>query len=453
MMRGYSLLVILCCYLFIVVPSWGADIGQQCDAYIAKITAQIQAKQYIDAIDTAADYAMTLRSFYPVPTYRDGIFRCAAHSFSFINPVGGMQLNNNADDLSAQEESDLTSVAYLCDIKEDKMLYVMHEYNNYPATDAGDSSTLKSDTAIKLTINEMGRKIGLQPDGEFITAGPYRIFIAKVMKSGLATPFWYVGLAHENSILYFMYNNVNATAEQSKSDLHQLAASVRWDYQPPDIAHIAAIRKQHHGSISQTLLCSRQLALIGEFDSAAIDIVGLRSVIAAKLPQPYIRNKYAFLPAYQVSLRNPNSTVWELSVERNDNNDLINLYDATAVIPRSMFIGVSGLHLMYRSNYLRKMNGGSEAEAIKKSIVETVGHAASQRDGFGKIHSARLTTIKGFIAYEVVADNTDNKSCLKYIVLITSNAMIHIIFHIPKYSFEKDVAQLDAIMANYLSIR
>jgi hypothetical protein len=448
------LLYLLYC-LCAITPVRAADIAAQCDAAIAKINAKVQAQQYIEAINSAAEYEMMLRSSYPAPTYHDGVFRSAAHHMTFCCPMDDMQLDtmDNSELLQMSKELGVEWLASFSttDLSDTLNIYaitnVVHERSN----DFG--STKATDNRIIFRTKAFFDDVGILSEEQFVMAGPYRILFARLTTSALDPPQLISSLVHGNVLYLFQYCVPDKTLEQNRQDLLDLITSIEWSYCLPNTARIAELREQYQGSIAQTLTCTRELALIGEFNSAAKEAAKLRSMIAAKLPKPYVEDKCAYLPAYNVVLRNPKGAGWRLYVERSEIMETITMEDERSVTPRGITVHAFGLHQLYSDEIVRLMTDPNFDKGLTKDALSSAGRGGLLACSRGPLLSESFTTFHGSLAYQGVVDTTMKHTRMKIVCTYSSLALIVISYFGPEDSFDKDLPYLEDITSNCLTIR
>lgn len=457
MERCCRMVFVLLCTACAVTFIRAADVAHMCDDAIAKITTQVQAKQYIEAINSAADYETALRAGYPSPTYDSatGLFQCAYFHIALRNPVAGMKLDvTTTTGLPfGYNEMGYSWLANFVNADgSDHFISFVFDSNQIAARSDDTVIYGTSDKKVLDFTKDIMDGIGAFSDEQFVMAGPHRVLLMRVTTSALQAPKWLVTLVHDKAFFFFYHDTLATSVEQSRRELLQMVSTVTWDYCPADTARIAAIRAQHSGSIAQTLACSRELAMIGEFTSAAQEIANLRSVIAAMLPKPYIAKNMAYLPTFQITLRNPNPTAWEMAVGRESSYDDITLVDKTSVPLRAVVISATGLHQRYGNETIQQLTKSGDT-AYLRCRLKSCGRTRLLNISRGPLRSESFTTFKGHLAYQGVIDMTEEHQRAKGVFFYTPRALVMMVYVTQDNVFAKDITNLEAIAANCLSIK
>ena len=183
-------------------------------------------------------------------------------------------------------------------------------------------------------------------------------------------------------------------------------------------------------------------ATIGEYNAAAEELGRFRLVLHQNISKSFIKGNVAQIPAYGVSLVNPDEKKWRLSIEEQGAIKILQLKDRWSLKEEYIEIAVIDLVLAHGPQVARVYE---DEEMAKQSLI-TAGRAGAATVG-SDIEQERFILFKGNSAYEAIIKSYMPGVKVKGLWMTPRPGFMLIIFmQVDSNTFQEKIAEFDKII-------
>jgi hypothetical protein len=255
--------------------------------------------------------------------------------------------------------------------------------------------TLDSDRGLTLLGQMIASQIGIAKSSSFKSIGDHRVLWQEIAPAMLGPDVRLVLFPHDGMLVTFLLLSASGDTAANTSRLEDTIRTVSFDYKPASASMIVEERsKCDRNDVGSLVRCAGRLAWMGQYSAAAEDLGDVRLLLRSRLPKPKLSDLTATIPAYGISVTNPDPERWKISVLDEGVMEGVLLEDRFSVNGEGIMIGVLDFVTTYGPQVIELL----QDEEMKRQMLINGGRGGCM--SIGQIERERFAPVRGQLAYE-----------------------------------------------------
>lgn len=377
------------------------SIDQVVRTFSERITGLYKRGEYRQAALATVEYEQSLLRRYSPPTYELGLLQSEKEHLSIYVSFDSWRQKSEIE-MDIPKELEMMGISVLLALEgssETESMGIMSwDLSQIERRMGGsDGFSVTSDRGLQMMGQMMASQFGTVRSQRFRTIGDHRVLWLEIVTPMMGPDVRLAILPQSGRVFAFLLTSAASNIEENENKLKDTIKTASFDYKPSDDAAVVAAREKRPGSdVESRLSCAGRLAELGEYNAAAKELAELNLSLYEQMPGPVVKGDVGSLPAYGVTVKNPDPERWALSTEVDGLSQSIVLEDRSSVQGEGIMVGVMDFIATYGPKVVALMMN----EEIKRTTLRDSGRGVGMM--LGRIEDEKFVTIRGSLAYEAI---------------------------------------------------